>query len=104
MHNRELAQKPREPHAAFGHCAKPRAEMKFDVTENQVNGRVVGSKDKYWWVKNSHLCLNCWAQDAKSVGSLSGSDSRKNGSQVAHRPDTHLDEYSTASETVLARQ
>jgi hypothetical protein len=33
MHNRELAQKPREPHAAFGHCVKPRAEMKFDLTE-----------------------------------------------------------------------
>ncbi|KAJ7327668.1 hypothetical protein DFH08DRAFT_816498 [Mycena albidolilacea] len=40
---------------------------------NQVNGRVVGSKDKYWWVKKSHLCLNCWVQDAKSVGSLTGS-------------------------------
>jgi hypothetical protein len=31
--NRELAQKPHESHAAFGHCAKPRAEIKFEVTE-----------------------------------------------------------------------
>jgi hypothetical protein len=31
--NRELAQKPHELHAALGHCAKPCAEIKFDVTE-----------------------------------------------------------------------
>jgi hypothetical protein len=29
---RELAQKPHEPHAACGHCAEPRAEIKFEVT------------------------------------------------------------------------
>jgi hypothetical protein len=58
--NRELAQKPHELHAALGHWAKPCAEIKFDVT-----------KDKYWWVKKSHWCLNCCVQDTKSVGSLS---------------------------------
>jgi hypothetical protein len=42
------------------------------LLRNQVNGRVVGFKDKYWWVKKSHLCLNCCPQDTKSVGSLSG--------------------------------
>jgi hypothetical protein len=31
---RELAQKPHEPHAAFWHCAKPHAEIKFEVTGN----------------------------------------------------------------------
>jgi hypothetical protein len=30
---RELAQKPHELHAAFGHCTKPHAEIKFEVTE-----------------------------------------------------------------------
>ncbi|KAJ7369135.1 hypothetical protein DFH08DRAFT_796928 [Mycena albidolilacea] len=29
--NRDLAQKPHKPHAAFGHCAKPRAETKVEV-------------------------------------------------------------------------
>jgi hypothetical protein len=31
--NRELERKLHEPHAAFGHCAKLRAEIKFDGTE-----------------------------------------------------------------------
>ncbi|KAJ7894692.1 hypothetical protein B0H14DRAFT_2559114 [Mycena olivaceomarginata] len=31
--NRELAQKPHEPHAAFGRCAKPRAEAKAEGRE-----------------------------------------------------------------------
>jgi hypothetical protein len=47
-------------------------KSKLKLLRNQVNGRVVGSKDKYRWVKKSHLCLNCCVQDAKSVGSLSG--------------------------------
>jgi hypothetical protein len=33
LHNRELAQKPHEPHAAFWHWAKPHAEIKFELTE-----------------------------------------------------------------------
>ncbi|KAJ6465252.1 hypothetical protein DFH09DRAFT_1086379 [Mycena vulgaris] len=31
--NRELAQKPHKPHAAFWHCAKPHAEIRPEVTE-----------------------------------------------------------------------
>jgi hypothetical protein len=73
LDNRELAQKPREPYAAFGHCAKPRAEMKFDVTEKP-------SQWKGSWVQGQVLVgeelsfvPQLQAQDAKSVGSLSGS-------------------------------
>jgi hypothetical protein len=70
--NRELLQKPYELHAAFGIAQSHVQKSNLTLLRNQVNGRVVGSKDKHWWVKKSHLCLNCCAQDAKSVGSLSG--------------------------------
>ncbi|KAJ6580131.1 hypothetical protein DFH09DRAFT_1077037 [Mycena vulgaris] len=31
--NRELAQKPHKPHAAFWHCAKPHAEIRPEATK-----------------------------------------------------------------------
>lgn len=42
------------------------------LLRNKIDRRVVGSKNKYRWVKKSRLSLNCCVQDAKSVGSLSG--------------------------------
>jgi hypothetical protein len=37
--NRELAQKPHKPHAAFWHCAKPHAEIRPEVTEKPSQWR-----------------------------------------------------------------
>jgi hypothetical protein len=42
------------------------------ILRNQVDGRIVGFKDTYRWVKKSHSSLNYCVKDAKSVGSLSG--------------------------------
>ncbi|KAJ7824325.1 hypothetical protein B0H14DRAFT_2597339 [Mycena olivaceomarginata] len=42
LNNRELVQKPHEPHAAFWHCAKPRVETKVEVQQEL-------SWWKGWW-------------------------------------------------------
>jgi hypothetical protein len=75
---RELA-----PHAAFGHCAKSRAEIKFDVTQKPSQPKVVGSKDKCWWVGEEIsflLQLLCARREKCGKSEWSWSDGRKNGS------------------------
>jgi hypothetical protein len=49
-HNRDLAQKPHEPHAAFWHCAKPRAETKIEVQQEL-------SWWKGWWAQVHALAM-----------------------------------------------
>jgi hypothetical protein len=79
---RDLAQKPHEPHAAFGHCAKPCAEIKFDVTEKP-------SQSKGNWVQGQVLVgeeisflpqLLCARREKCGKSQWSWSDGWKNGS------------------------
>jgi hypothetical protein len=79
--NRELAQKPHEPHAAFWHCAKPRAEIKFEITENP-------SRWKGSWIQGQVQVgeeisfvpqLLCARRDKYGKSEWSWTDDRKNG-------------------------
>jgi hypothetical protein len=95
---RDLAQKPHEPHAAFGHCAKLHAEIKYEVTEKPsqwkdswIQGQVQPVGEEISFVPQ----LLCTRREKCGKSEWNWSDGRE---KVTHRPDTHLDECNTGSQ------
>jgi hypothetical protein len=67
LYNRELAQKPHKPHAAFWHCTKPHAEIRSEVTEKPSQWRGSWVHRQVLASEKLHYCCNCSVQDEKSV-------------------------------------
>ncbi|KAJ7462897.1 hypothetical protein FB451DRAFT_1180538 [Mycena latifolia] len=71
--NRELAQKPHEPHAAFVHCAKPHGKKKkSEVSQGTFNEKLPELRERPWEVNELHRHFICRVQAAKSVRKASG--------------------------------
>ncbi|KAJ6602001.1 hypothetical protein DFH09DRAFT_1069545 [Mycena vulgaris] len=74
--NRELAQKPHKPHAAFWHCAKPHTEIRPEVTEKPSQWRGSWVETQVLWSEKIALLpqLLCAGREKCAKSEWSRSD------------------------------